>query len=336
MTSGRAVPGSDSVAAAPAAARPVSNPPGLTQIAYRAGDFAAFRRALLSPLPGEQQLAGWSPGAGDLGLQALEWWAYLADILTFYNERIANGSYLRHGRRAARPAERRRPGDAARVPHDTRHHRDRRRRRDPRRQRPGRPARASRPACRSPARRPLTRPRSCSRSREGRTFTGPSDAVIGLPADPALFRPGHRPARRQRRATQRTVLLSGQVTVSPGDQFVLVNRGWDGTTADWAVVTARSAATEQDPDGRANTRADAEFRRLARAPADPAAIPPPAVPLAADYQLQRAPATARLWTMTAGVGGQLAVPATRPPPGTRRPALPRRRSPCRWPRSSAT
>ena len=25
----------------------------------------------------------------------LEWWAYLADILTFYNERIANESYLR-------------------------------------------------------------------------------------------------------------------------------------------------------------------------------------------------------------------------------------------------
>ena len=25
----------------------------------------------------------------------LEWWAYLADVLTFYNERYANESYLR-------------------------------------------------------------------------------------------------------------------------------------------------------------------------------------------------------------------------------------------------
>ena len=58
-------------------------------------DFAGFRHALLTPLPGEQQLSGWSPGPGDLGLQVLEWWAYLADILTFYNERIANNSYLR-------------------------------------------------------------------------------------------------------------------------------------------------------------------------------------------------------------------------------------------------
>ena len=74
---------------------PVSNPPGLDQIAYRVAGFAGFRRALLSPLAGEQQLAGWSPGPEDLGLQALEWWAYLADILTFYNERIANGCYLR-------------------------------------------------------------------------------------------------------------------------------------------------------------------------------------------------------------------------------------------------
>ena len=45
--------------------------------------------------PASSSSPGWSPGAGDLGLQVLEWWAYLADILTFYNERIANDSYLR-------------------------------------------------------------------------------------------------------------------------------------------------------------------------------------------------------------------------------------------------
>ena len=51
--------------------------------------------ALLRPLPGEVAISGWRPAAGDLGLQVLEWWAYLADILTFYNERYANENYLR-------------------------------------------------------------------------------------------------------------------------------------------------------------------------------------------------------------------------------------------------
>jgi hypothetical protein len=73
----------------------ITNPPNLPAIDYRAGDFASFRQALLRNLPGEQALAGWRPSAqGDLALQLLEWWAYLADVLTFYSERIANQSYL--------------------------------------------------------------------------------------------------------------------------------------------------------------------------------------------------------------------------------------------------
>jgi hypothetical protein len=41
-------------------------------------------------------LAQWRPSTttGDLGLQILDWWAYLADILTFYNQRAANQAYL--------------------------------------------------------------------------------------------------------------------------------------------------------------------------------------------------------------------------------------------------
>ena len=73
----------------------VSNPPGLPAISYRVDDFTGFRRALLRPLAGEQAIGAWRPAPGDLGLQVLEWWAYLADMLTFYNERIANESYLR-------------------------------------------------------------------------------------------------------------------------------------------------------------------------------------------------------------------------------------------------
>lgn len=78
------------------------NPPGLDAIAYRAGDFTSFRDALLRVREGERDLAGWRPSAaGDLALQLVEWWAYLADILTFYNERIANDSYIRTARERA-------------------------------------------------------------------------------------------------------------------------------------------------------------------------------------------------------------------------------------------
>ena len=82
--------------------RAIHNLPGLDTIEYRPGDYASFRQALLSGLPGEQALGRWQPSAeGDLALQLLEWWAYLADVLTFYNERIANDSYLRTAQHSA-------------------------------------------------------------------------------------------------------------------------------------------------------------------------------------------------------------------------------------------
>jgi hypothetical protein len=86
----------------------ITNLPGLSQIEFRAGDFNDFRRALLTPLlsapgqpPLEQSLTAWQsgidsdPSVVDLAVMMVEWWAYLADILTFYNERIANEDYLR-------------------------------------------------------------------------------------------------------------------------------------------------------------------------------------------------------------------------------------------------
>lgn len=82
----------------------IANPPGRAAIAYRSGDYASFRHAMLLPLPGETQLTRtdgdrvsqiWRPGAeGDLAVQMVEWWAYLSDVLTFYNERAANQAYL--------------------------------------------------------------------------------------------------------------------------------------------------------------------------------------------------------------------------------------------------
>jgi hypothetical protein len=83
----------------------IFNPPGRTQIDYRAGDYVSFRHVLLRGLPGETELTRvtggrlvqlWRPGArGDLAVQMIEWWAYLADVLTFYNEQIAGEAYLR-------------------------------------------------------------------------------------------------------------------------------------------------------------------------------------------------------------------------------------------------
>jgi hypothetical protein len=81
----------------------ITNLPGMQQIVFRAGDFNSFRTALLTPLASEVSLTAWNSGRGidsdpsviDLAVMMVEWFAYLADILTFYNERIANEDYLR-------------------------------------------------------------------------------------------------------------------------------------------------------------------------------------------------------------------------------------------------
>lgn len=76
--------------------RIISNRSGRASIDYRVGDYTTFRRALLLSREGEAALAGWNASAGgDLALQMLEWWAYLADVLTFYNERAVHEGLLR-------------------------------------------------------------------------------------------------------------------------------------------------------------------------------------------------------------------------------------------------
>jgi predicted phage baseplate assembly protein len=80
-----------------------TNLPGLPQIAYRIGDYVSFRQAVLTPLftPAELTLSingapVWrTDGQGDLAVMIAEWFAYIADIISFYNERIANQDYLR-------------------------------------------------------------------------------------------------------------------------------------------------------------------------------------------------------------------------------------------------
>jgi hypothetical protein len=87
-----------------------TNLPEFNAIAYRIGDFVSFRQAVLTPLmqpatpqplPLEQSLSAngapvWrTDGDGDLAVMIAEWFAYIADIVSFYNERIANEEYLR-------------------------------------------------------------------------------------------------------------------------------------------------------------------------------------------------------------------------------------------------
>ncbi|WP_050420611.1 hypothetical protein [Bradyrhizobium tropiciagri] len=87
---------SSSNSTAPVFPRSTANAPGLSKIQYRVGDFVAFRDSLLEALPNETQIKKWRPSKdGDLALQLLEWQAYICDVLAFYNERIANESYLR-------------------------------------------------------------------------------------------------------------------------------------------------------------------------------------------------------------------------------------------------
>jgi hypothetical protein len=70
----------------------------LAAIRYRIGTFTTFRRAMLDAVAGPPPLSPferWHEGTdGDYLTLLIELWAYLADVLTFYQERIANEAYL--------------------------------------------------------------------------------------------------------------------------------------------------------------------------------------------------------------------------------------------------
>ena len=76
--------------------RPV-NRPGLTRLSYRVARHNAFLDAMLerlsaSDLPALQNLTTRDPS--DLSIALLDAWAVIGDVLTFYEERIANEGYL--------------------------------------------------------------------------------------------------------------------------------------------------------------------------------------------------------------------------------------------------
>ena len=76
----------------------IYNRPGLPAIAYRVGSYASVRNSLLARLsdgdwPVLRQLR--TRDNDDFTIALLDAWAVTSDVLTFYQERIANESYLR-------------------------------------------------------------------------------------------------------------------------------------------------------------------------------------------------------------------------------------------------
>ncbi|MBV8686499.1 MAG: baseplate J/gp47 family protein [Alphaproteobacteria bacterium] len=71
-------------------------PPGLAALPPQALGFPQIREHLLSTAGQRTELAGWSARADDdLGVMLLESWAYVFDIVQFYNRRLASRGYVR-------------------------------------------------------------------------------------------------------------------------------------------------------------------------------------------------------------------------------------------------
>jgi hypothetical protein len=243
-------------------------------IAFRANDFGGFRRALLDPLAGEAALRGWHPAPGDLALQLLEWWAYLGDILTFYNERIANESYLRTARAPASVA-----ALVALVGY---------------RPRPAIGAVGQVAAIRTTERphEPLVVPDGLALASTATpgvpvqtfeaaaaSFVGDSDVPLALaPSSTSLLDP-----------SGASVLLSGPLTnLKTGDVLLVIPRlPWSLSTVNAAVVTVASSAVESEPAGAGNTRVTLD------------GIPPGLLGAqASDYRLVRSTQAAPLWSQS--------------------------------------
>lgn len=85
---------------------PLVNRPGLHQLRYRIGTFPLFRQAMLDaltikpvmspdPVDAKGILTLTSRSSDDYAVALLELWAYVCDVLTFYQQSIANETFLR-------------------------------------------------------------------------------------------------------------------------------------------------------------------------------------------------------------------------------------------------
>lgn len=216
----------------------IDNPPGLPEIRARVGDYTSFRAALLRTREGEQNLADWSPSPGtDLALQMIEWWAYLSDILTFYNERIANGAYLRTAYL---------PGGVKRIVRVLGY-----------RPRPGVGATAT-VAALVTSKVPITLPAGFAL--QSKPAPGKKPEIFELGAETTLVPGGGVDANVIHDTfievttdpadgkTRSSLLLAGKVTLRPGDELLALS------STSSALVTIASTTPEKDPRGKTNTR----------------------------------------------------------------------------------
>jgi hypothetical protein len=77
----------------------LSNRPGLQAVVFRAGTYSSFRLSMLQRIAGMPALSALHTRSDDdYAITLLDMWATIADILTFYQERVANEGYLRTAR----------------------------------------------------------------------------------------------------------------------------------------------------------------------------------------------------------------------------------------------
>ena len=271
--------------------KPIANPPGRPSISYRGGDYAAFRHALLTApslatgLPAEIELSQWRPSAeGDLALQMIEWWAYLADILTFYNERHAGESYLGTARL---------PESVSRLIRVLGY-----------RPRPGIGATATLAALvNGPI--GLTLPQGF----QIQSKAGPGNApqIFELDAD-TILDPADSASAEAPPATQsllqtetiavngvatavRTVLVKGvSTTVKKGDELLIVQRGDIKDSTEYALARVVLLSQVKDARGKLNTKLFLTFPATPNLPANASFT---------DYQLMKSRSSAHVWMLPA-------------------------------------
>lgn len=71
---------------------------GRTRIPRQVASFQEFREAMLESLGDKPAFSTWRPRSGDLGVMLVEMWAYVCDVLSFYDETVAHECYLRTAR----------------------------------------------------------------------------------------------------------------------------------------------------------------------------------------------------------------------------------------------
>jgi hypothetical protein len=73
----------------------IYNPAGLSSISYRVGSHGRFKAQMVSEISSEPALSRLTTRSdNDLSIALLDSWATIADVLTFYQERIANEGFL--------------------------------------------------------------------------------------------------------------------------------------------------------------------------------------------------------------------------------------------------